>query len=165
MDFTIRPAEPGEYAAIDELTAGVYVGEGLVDAGNPYVERLRTAAGRAAETAVLAAVDADGTLLGSVTYADAGTAWAEVARGDEAEFRLLVVSAAARRRGVGEALVRACLARAREAGHRALVLSTSMRMTAAHRVYERMGFVREPSRDWSPRPDVALLAYAFTFEG
>ena len=32
-------------------------------------------------------------------------------------------------------------------------------MATAHRLYERLGFVRTPERDWSPSPDVDLLAY------
>jgi hypothetical protein len=32
-------------------------------------------------------------------------------------------------------------------------------MTAAHRIYERLGFTRIPERDWSPVPGVDLLAY------
>jgi ribosomal protein S18 acetylase RimI-like enzyme len=40
-----------------------------------------------------------------------------------------------------------------------MVLSTSTAMTTAHRLYERLGFVRLPERDWSPVPGVHLLAY------
>jgi hypothetical protein len=32
-------------------------------------------------------------------------------------------------------------------------------MKAAHRVYERFGFVRTPARDWEPRPDLELMTY------
>ena len=79
---------------------------------------------------------------------------------DESAFRMLVVDPAARGRGVGELLVCACLARARAAGKRRMVLSTSTLMTAAHRLYERLGFTRLPERDWSPAPEVDLLVYA-----
>jgi ribosomal protein S18 acetylase RimI-like enzyme len=41
-----------------------------------------------------------------------------------------------------------------------MVLSTDPRMTAANRLYERLGFARLPERDWSPAPDVDLLVYA-----
>ncbi|WP_236829668.1 GNAT family N-acetyltransferase [Blastococcus sp. KM273128] len=61
---------------------------------------------------------------------------------------------------MGEALVRACLARARQAGRRRVVISTGTRMTAAHRLYERLGFTRLPERDWTPVPGVDLLVYA-----
>jgi hypothetical protein len=32
-------------------------------------------------------------------------------------------------------------------------------MTAAHRLYERLGFARAPARDWSPVPEVQLRVY------
>ena len=39
-------------------------------------------------------------------------------------------------------------------------LSTDPRMTAAHRLYGRLGFTRLPERNWSPRPGIDLLVYA-----
>ena len=56
--------------------------------------------------------------------------------------------------------MRGCLERARAAGKTRMVLSTDVRMSAAHRLYERLGFTRLPERDWSPMPGVNLLAYA-----
>ena len=41
-----------------------------------------------------------------------------------------------------------------------MVLSTDPRMTAAHRLYERLGFTRLPERDWTPVRGVDLLVYA-----
>ena len=41
-----------------------------------------------------------------------------------------------------------------------MVLSTDPRMTAAHRLYERLGFRRLPERDWTPVPGIDLLVYA-----
>jgi hypothetical protein len=32
-------------------------------------------------------------------------------------------------------------------------------MTAAHRLYERLGFKRAPERDWTPLPGITLLIY------
>jgi hypothetical protein len=40
-----------------------------------------------------------------------------------------------------------------------MVLSTDPRMAAAHRLYQRLGFLRLPERDWSPVPGVVLLVY------
>ena len=53
---------------------------------------------------------------------------------------MLVVDPSVRGRGVGELLVTTCLERARAAGKRRMVLSTDPRMTAAHRLYGRLGF-------------------------
>ena len=33
-------------------------------------------------------------------------------------------------------------------------------MTAAQRLYERLGFTRLPERDWSPVPEIDLLVYS-----
>ena len=99
--------------------------------------------------------------LGTVTFAPPGSALTEVAAGaHEAEFRMLAVSPAARGRGVGEALVRACLDRATALGCRRVVISSLSQMRTAHRLYQRLGFAREPQRDWEPRPGIRLRAFA-----
>lgn len=115
MDMTIRPAEPAEYAALGEITAEAYLGDGLLDFGadDPYLVQLRDVPRRAAEAEVLVATDARGHVLGGVTYAPPGNPWADIAAADEAEFRMLAVSRQARGAGAGEALVRACIERAR----------------------------------------------------
>ncbi|MFE1185298.1 MULTISPECIES: GNAT family N-acetyltransferase [Streptomyces] len=162
MDVTIRPVRAEEYEALGEITAQAYIGDGLLDfgTGDPYLEQLRAVGRRAAEALVLAAVDAGGELLGGVTYVAPGSPWADVAGPDEAEFRMLAVSGTARGRGAGEALVRACVDRARAAGGLSgIVLSTQSSMEAAHRIYRRLGFVRTPERDWSPLPGFTLLTF------
>jgi ribosomal protein S18 acetylase RimI-like enzyme len=156
----IRPARPGEYDAVGELTARVYADGGFLRPGSPYERTLRDAASRAEKAELLVAEDA-GRLVGSVTYAPGGSPYAETAEGpDEAGFRMLVVDPAARGRGVGEALVRACVARAERDGARTLRLSTQPEMTTAHRLYARLGFVRTPDHDWTPEPAVHLITYA-----
>jgi RimJ/RimL family protein N-acetyltransferase len=60
-------------------------------------------------------------------------------------------------RGAGTALMRECIARS--AGTRRIVLSTQPVARGSHRLYERLGFVREPRRDWAPVPGVDLLVY------
>jgi ribosomal protein S18 acetylase RimI-like enzyme len=72
---------------------------------------------------------------------------------------MLAVDPSARGSGVGEALVHACLDRAGVAGDQRLVLSTLDRMTAAARLYARLGFRADPVRDWSPVVGVLLRAY------
>ncbi|ULR53288.1 GNAT family N-acetyltransferase [Streptomyces deccanensis] len=167
MDITIRPAAPDEYAALGEITAQAYLGDGLLDFGESdrYLDELRDVAKRAAEAEVLVAV-ADGQVLGGVTFVPAGGPMADIARAGEAEIRMLAVSPEARGRGVGEALVRACLERARAVeGCVRVVLSTQRSMHAAHRIYGRLGFTRTPERDWNPLPDlldITLITYELT---
>jgi GNAT superfamily N-acetyltransferase len=156
----IRTARPEEYAAVGELTVQVYVADGLAP-DHPYVAELADAAARAHDAELLVAADGDGRLLGSVTYAPPGSPYGEITGPDEAGFRMLAVAPAAQRRGIGAALVQACLTRAELAGcHRVRIVSVS-RMTAAHRLYERLGFVRTPELDWTPEPDTTLIAYRY----
>ena len=158
MTIIVRPARSEELPAAGELVATAYLADGAVQPGDPYLEDLRDAADRARDSVVLVAVEGE-ALVGTVTWCPAGSSHREVADDDEGEFRSLGVAPAARGRGVGELLVRTCLRHAVEEGYTAVALSSSVWMTAAHRLYERLGFVRTPERDWRPRPDVPLLAY------
>src|SRR6202008_4590693 len=88
----------------------------------------------------------DDTILGTVLLMPAGTV---LTTPDGAavtltypELRLLAVAPATRGRGIGAALVRECLRRARESGATALTLHTTDMMRVAMGMYERMGFAR-----------------------
>ncbi|MEU5532438.1 GNAT family N-acetyltransferase [Streptomyces sp. NPDC020362] len=167
MDLVIRLAAPTEYAALGELTAQAYLQDGLLDFGesDEYLGELRDVAKRAAAAEVLVAVR-DTTVLGGVAFVPSGGPMADIAAPGEAEIRMLAVAAAARGQGVGEALVLACIDRARSTpGCTGIVLSTQRTMHSAHRIYERLGFLRTPERDWNPLPhldDITLLTYELT---
>jgi ribosomal protein S18 acetylase RimI-like enzyme len=156
--LTVEPAVPSDFAAVAELTVGVYRREQLTS--EEYTAQLADVAGRAAHSELLVVRDGDGTVLGTVALVLDGDFGQVTEADDEAAFRMLAVDPAVRGRGVGELLVRTCLDRARAAGKRRMVLSTAPRMTAAHRLYERLGFRRLPERDWSPRPGIDLQVYA-----
>jgi ribosomal protein S18 acetylase RimI-like enzyme len=164
MDIVIRAAEPAEYETLGEITAQAYLQDGLMLFGESdwYLEELRDVARRAAAADVLTAV-ADDTVLGTVTFVPSGGPLADLARPGEAEIRMLAVAHAARGRGVGQALVQACVDRASTTAT-GIVLCTQPTMHTAHRIYERLGFTRAPERDWKPIPgdDFTLLTYELT---
>jgi ribosomal protein S18 acetylase RimI-like enzyme len=167
MTFAIRRADPADFETVAELTVRAYVADGHLAADAAYAAVLADTASRAAAAEVWVAVDDDPqpvgrnrpTVLGSVTFAAPGSALAQVSGPGEGEFRMLAVAAEARRLGVGEALVRHCIDRARALGLTGLAISTQPSMGSAHRIYERLGFERTPERDWDPVPGIRLLTY------
>ncbi|GAA1968021.1 GNAT family N-acetyltransferase [Kitasatospora viridis] len=164
MDILIRTATEADLDAAGEVTVEAFVGDGHTAPTADYVTLLRDARRRAAEAELLVAVDpADQRVLGCVTFAVGGQPWADIAAPEEGEIRMLAAAAAARGRGVGEALVRACVARSRELGLVGMAFSTRPGMRAAHRIYERVGFHRAPERDWRPRPEIELWVYEMRF--
>ncbi|NNH72560.1 GNAT family N-acetyltransferase [Nocardia uniformis] len=146
-DVEIRDARAAEFAAVGALTVDVYVGEGHVNPESSYVTELADTATRARTAEILVAVR-EGEVLGSVTVARPGTEFADIARVGELEFRMLAVSKRARGLGLGSALVGKIVEIARAEGFEAVVLTTMATMADARRVYDRLGFVHVPERDW-----------------
>jgi ribosomal protein S18 acetylase RimI-like enzyme len=156
--LAVQPAGPDEFDRIAELTVSVYVDGGLTSDG--YTAELADVAGRSTRAQLLVVRDEDDRVVGSVALVLSGDFGEVTTSDEEAAFRMLVVDPAARGRGIGELLVTTCLDLARAAGKRRMVLSTGPEMTAAHRLYERLGFRRLPERDWSPVPGIDLMVYA-----
>lgn len=158
MVVQVRRAGEDELAAVGRLTVDAYGADGHITPDDPYAEELADAAARHQHAVLLVAVE-DEHLVGTVTVVPADSPLVEMCRPGEAEVRMLAVDAAARGRGVGEVLARACIDVGRDRGCERVILSSGTWMGAAHRLYERLGFTRVPERDWSPREDVRLLAY------
>ena len=154
----MRLARPEEYDALGELTVAAYE-EFLLGAEDGYRVHVRDAARRAREAELWVAAEGD-ELLGCVTYCPPGSPWREISREDEGEFRMLAVHPRVRGRGTGLALAELCEQRAREHGATGMVLSSLADMTAAHRVYARLGYTRASDRDWDPAPGVHLIAFS-----
>ncbi|HET7070344.1 MAG TPA: GNAT family N-acetyltransferase [Nocardioides sp.] len=155
----LRRALPQDLAAVGEVTVAAYAefGDGDPDA---YVEHLRGADRRDREAELwVATPDDSDDILGTVTICPEGSAWREIAKPGEGEFRMLAVAPAARGRGVGAALVGLVVDRFRSDGAPAIAMSTLPEMRSAHRIYEAAGFVRAPELDWSPTETVHLIAY------
>jgi GNAT superfamily N-acetyltransferase len=161
-DFEIRPVHPEEVARAGELTVSAYLNPPAIDDAprdfGVYLDELRDVRSRAREAVVLVALS-KGALSGSVTYVPtAGGRYAEFQDPAAAGIRMLAVAPDARGRGVGAALVRECLARARADERQRVILHTTHWMHAAHRLYEELGFSRRAELDMD-LPEVYLVAY------
>jgi ribosomal protein S18 acetylase RimI-like enzyme len=153
----VREAELVDYEPVAALVVDAY--RTLGDEGDAFYEtELRDVASRAATGTVLVAV-IDGKPVGTVTLVAAGHRLAEVDDPEAATIRMLGVDPAARGQGVGEALVRACIDRATRAGAKRIRLDTRTSMLAGQRLYQRLGFERDPAHDWSPTGSIRLLAF------
>ncbi len=167
MSIEVRDAVPAEYDAVGKIVAAAFAADGQLDAPDSvsYRDVLHDVAARAAAAEVIVALD-DGVVVGGVTYVPRGGPMADIAGEGEAEIRMLGVAPDAQGRGAGSALLRECLARAAggpgtaaDGRTRRVVLSTNTIAHGSHRLYERLGFVRDPARDWTPVPGVDLLCY------
>jgi ribosomal protein S18 acetylase RimI-like enzyme len=155
----VRPIRAEEHPAASDIVLKAYealMGDELRDS---YARVLADVPDRAAKAEVLVAVDDADQLLGCVTYVPGPGHYAEFSDDDAAGIRMLAVSPSAQGRGVGTALVRACLERAAADGRARVVLHSTPHMAAAQRLYEREGFRRAPERDWEPEPGVELLGF------
>jgi ribosomal protein S18 acetylase RimI-like enzyme len=150
----IRAARDTERPRVVELTKRAY-GE--------YAAIMEPSAWRALQGAIQSSLDDDtgvtrlvaeleGVVVGSAAlYAPGAEAYGSLAsRLPWPAVRLVAVDPAARGRGIAHLLVMECARRAQEAGANDLGLHTSQSMQAAKQLYQRMGFVRDPERDFHP---------------
>ena len=151
----IRPVRPEEHAETGALVEAAYTAGGILDNDRGYGAHVRDVAGRAPDHPVLVAIR-DGRIVGSVTITPFGSPQSELAREGEVEFRYLAVAPEAWGTGVAQQLVVAVEDWAREHGAHRLVLCVIESNEAAARLYQRLGFERDPGRDWVPVPEVVL---------
>jgi GNAT superfamily N-acetyltransferase len=154
MTGTIRVIQPDEQTRLSEigaLTALAYLSDALVDAAHPYVPALRDAHARAEKAILLAMATGErgeGAIVGTLTVVPPGSPFIERAGEGEYELRMLAVSPIERGRGIGAELTLAGVRLAIDSGAAGIVLSTMESMHTAHRLYERLGFVRRTDLDW-----------------
>ncbi|MCC4247607.1 GNAT family N-acetyltransferase [Microbacterium testaceum] len=101
--------------------------------------------------ATFLAVDADGTALGHVMLRRLDEEW---------ELKRLIVTATARRRGVGRALTDAVVARAAEGGARRVILQSGRMQPESLALYVAAGFTPIPVYE----PYIATMPESLCFE-
>ncbi len=169
-----EPGVDGLMAAAADLVERAYeaIPDGWPLDEDPGVRRRRTRGARRAHgyraelrdvpsrvrSAEVAVALLDGALVGCVTYVPPGSALDEHHDG-EPSFRMLGVAPEAGGQGVGTALVRWVIGRARAGGHRHLWLYTAEPMRVAQAMYQRLGFARQADHDWTFAPGRTLLAF------
>jgi ribosomal protein S18 acetylase RimI-like enzyme len=146
----LRDARAGELDEVAGLLAEVYAvfrGHLPSRAWESYIGEIVDVRSRLGESELIVAERA-GLLVGTIgLYPDASRSALEGWPQGWASIRALGVRAGARRQGIGTALARECVRRARELEARAIGLHTASHMPAATRLYERLGFRRAPELD------------------
>ncbi len=144
----IRPIAPSEHERLGEITVAAYRALTRERPLGSYESRLHDVAGRVEVCSVLVALDDVGAVIGGVTYVPhSQTTMSEFDDHEAASIRMLAVDPAAQGSGAGRALTLACIERARADGRRRLLLHSTPEMTAAHGMYERLGFERSVDLD------------------
>ncbi len=143
MEF--RTADEHDAAAVAALWTEAYAKAGPEGRQEPYALQEYFAVAVAADVRV--AVDDGGEVVGVAAIFPPGAPGRSVAEAGEAEFARLAVARSARRQGIARVLVEGCVARAREFGAEAIALWSRPYQTAAHGLYESLGFRRVPERD------------------
>jgi ribosomal protein S18 acetylase RimI-like enzyme len=145
----IRAADEGDAAAVTALWTGAYAKAGPEGRQEPYALQEYFAVAATADVSV--AVDADGEVVAVAAVFGSGSPGRSIAGPGEAELARLAVADLARRQGVGRALVEGAGERARGHGAEAVALWSRPYQTAAHRLYESLGYRRVPERDSEDR--------------
>lgn len=167
-NFQLRDARDEDRDAIQSVTLAAYEQYAAVmqDAWKFYRANIVETLGNTKTTNQIVAESTKG-ILGTVLLVPTGTQ-VHAPNGTSItmpfpEIRLLAVTPSARGQGIGQALIQDCLRRARESGASAITLHTSDMMSVAIKMYERMGFVRNPSLDFSPGGGHLVKGYRFDF--
>jgi ribosomal protein S18 acetylase RimI-like enzyme len=149
MQFSIQIYSASENQfdiGIEELLQSVYVVGGFT--AQEIAQKLFTAAEVKKRGTILLATDWVKTVIGMIIVGADENPFKQVATKGEAEMQLLATDPAARGQGVGEALCRRFETESLETGLQKAVLSTQPAMEAAHKLYTKLGYERNPTRDW-----------------
>ena len=133
--FVLRPPGPGDLGWVVQRHGALYAAEYGWDASfEALVARI------IADYAARAGRNGEAAWIAEVAGERAGCVFCMRKDGQTAQLRLLLVEPSARGMGIGGRLVAECLAFARRAGYREIVLWTNDVLHAARRIYQRAGF-------------------------
>ena len=174
-DTVVRRGLSAEIPAIAEVIRAANEAYAEVTPADFYAAYLASALdleGRILDGGTVLVAEVDGQVAGTVTFFP-DASWEAMPMDPSpgtAGLRATAVHPAYQGRGIGRALVDACLDRARDRGAERMLLHTAAFMLSAVELYERLGFVREPSLDWpvdaffpsDPGAGIVAMAYQRT---
>ena len=140
----LREARAADAAAVVSLWTRGYVTEGEGGRTEPYTEADFEETARRGRMQI---AEPEGEVVGVVALLAPGAPGRAVASEGEAELTRLVVAPSVRRRGIGRALAQRCAEIAWAEGWPAIALWSREYQTAAHCLYESLGYERQPNRD------------------
>ena len=131
LENAFNALTPGDQASFDVENKGQTLKEWLdIDPVKDYLKH----------GFLLEARNEDGKLLGIVLFGKQNPiSWPD---GNKAEMFVLAVDSSTRGLGIGSKLVEMAENAAREMGAKSLILSTHVLLTADHKFYEKLGFVK-----------------------
>ena len=151
-DVEIRHARDDELDIVAALVVdayGEYAATMSPDAWSGFAQDIANVHGRRGAGEIIVA-ERDGQLVGTITlYRN----WQGAQEGTMA-VRMLAVPPEARGSGVGRALLEFCVAQAREAGRRRIVMTAMPVMDAIRELSESIGFERATDLDHEPAPGI-----------
>ena len=136
MEYTVRPYRKGEEEYVADAQRRIYSEEyrwGDVFINYAVKVAMNFAEKEKSAREELWVADADGKLVGCIMLCETDDP-------KVGQLRLFLVEKEYRRYGIGGALIKALMEKAKEAKYEELILWTASPLTAAIRHYERLGF-------------------------
>ncbi|MCO6357123.1 GNAT family N-acetyltransferase [Roseivirga pacifica] len=170
MKHFIRPAKPTEFNLIGELLVEVFgniPGFPTPETQPRYFDMLRNIGEltKRKHTQLLVCETA-GTISGAVVYithmSEYGSGGIAPKETDTAAFRLLAVSPQHKGQGIGKSLSQWCIATAKAAGFKQMIIHTTESMQVAWGMYERLGFKRATDLDFM-QENLPVLGFRLIF--
>lgn len=171
VTYSIRNAQPDEFAAIGEMMVQAYSQlEGfLKESDQPmYYKMLRNVGDLTQKpaTEILVAVSSQNNVVGAVVYFGDmkyyGSGGMATQEKNAAGFRLLAVDPKTRGQGIGKLLTMACINKAKQNDHiRQVIIHTTKAMQTAWKMYETIGFNRSEDLDFIQGE---LAVYGFRYK-
>lgn len=141
----LRDAVRQDFNEIAHISVEAYqqYGEALTPENWSKMQATLTNVSNTANLASLIVAEENNYILGSIAYYAPGKSNPNIFPVEWSSIRLLAVTPAHQRKGIGKLLVQECIQRAQQDNASAIGLYTSELMTVARKMYPKMGFQQD----------------------